>query len=165
MSNSNLLQYDFTSSSFVNGVLNDLGNNNYNGKLVNNPSLNQPGPTSSLKSVALNSGQSQYIQTPSFTTPANGMSFSFWFRSNNNSTWARVFDFGNGSNNENIIVFINSNSLGLSVRLGGDTGSSKFNAIPNMNDNVWRHLVWTISSDGLTWKVYINGVLERVLLA
>jgi hypothetical protein len=162
MSNSNLLQYDFTTSSFVNGVLNDLGNNNYNGKLVNNPSLNQPGPTSSLKSVALNSGQSQYIQLPSFTTPANGMSFSFWFRSNNNPTWARVFDFGNGSNNENIIVFINSNSLGLSVRLGGDTGSSQFNAIPYgndkvyINDNVWRHIVWTLNPSG-TWVLYLNG--------
>ena len=29
-----------------------------------------------------------------------------------------------------------------------------------MNDDTWRHLVWTISTDG-TWKFYINGVLYQ----
>ena len=29
-----------------------------------------------------------------------------------------------------------------------------------VNDDTWRHLVWTISSDG-TWKIYMNGQLYR----
>ena len=35
----------------------------------------------------------------------------------------------------------------------------------NCNDNAWRHFVWTISSDGLTWKVYINGSLHATITA
>ena len=30
----------------------------------------------------------------------------------------------------------------------------------NVNNNVWRHLVWTISTDG-TWKYYVDGVLLK----
>jgi len=160
MSNSILLQYDFTSSSFLNGVLTDLGNNNYNAKLVNNPSLNQSGPLSSLKSVVLNAGQSQYISAPSFTTSGSGISISFWFRSNNNSTWARIFDFGNGSGNNNIIAYINSGNLGLSV-YKGSSSTQYNNVIPSVNDNKWRHILWTLDPSGV-WNLYLNGNLFNI---
>ena len=32
--------------------------------------------------------------------------------------------------------------------------------VRNVNDNVWRHFVWTISADG-TWTYYFDGVLYR----
>jgi hypothetical protein len=160
MSNSILVQYDFTSASFLNGALNDIGNNNYNAKVVNNPSLNQAGPLPSLKSVVLNVSQSQYISLPAFTTPSNGMSISFWFRSNNNATWARVFDFGNGSNNNNIIAYINSGNFGLSV-YKGSTSTQYNNVIPSVNDNVWRHILWAFDPTGV-WNLYLNGNLYNI---
>ena len=128
----------------------------------NNPSLNQPGPTSSLKSALFNVSEQQYITVPSFTTPNNGMSFSFWFRSNNNGTWARIFDFGNGAASDNIIAFINNNEFGLSVYAGNTPGqNSQFNAIPNVNGNVWIHIVWTLDPSGV-WNLYLNGNLYNI---
>jgi hypothetical protein len=35
------------------------------------------------------------------TPGTSGLSFAFWFRSNLNGTWARIFDFGNGSASDN----------------------------------------------------------------
>lgn len=81
MSDSNpiFLQYDFSNASYTNGILNDLGPNNINAKLVNNPLLDQAviNGVTSLKSTYFNASQSQYIQLPEFTTSANGMTFSF----------------------------------------------------------------------------------------
>jgi hypothetical protein len=125
----------------------------------NNPSLNQPGPTSSLKSALFNISQEQYITVPTFITPNNGMSFSFWFKSNNNGTWARIFDFGNGEGSDNIVAYINNNEFGLSVYAGNTPGpNSQFDAIPNVNGNVWIHIVWTLDPSGV-WNLYLNGNL------
>ena len=45
----------------------------------------------------------------------------------------------------------------MCVHLGGN-GFLNSNVYPNVNDNVWRHVVWTISPAGI-WAVYINGVV------
>lgn len=126
----------------------------------NNPSLNQPGPTQILKSALFNVNQQQYITVPPFATPTNGLSFSFWFQSNGNSTWARVFDFGNGAASDNIIAFINNGNLGLSVYIGGSSTQNN-NVMPNVNDNVWRHIVWTLDPSGI-WNLYLNGNLYNI---
>jgi hypothetical protein len=126
----------------------------------NNPSLNQPGPTQILKSALFNVNEQQYITVPAFTTPTNGLSFSFWFQSNNNSTWARIFDFGNGAASDNIIAYINNGNLGLSVYIEGSSTQND-NVIPNVNDNVWRHIVWTLDPSGV-WNLYLNGNLYNI---
>ena len=67
-----------------------------------------------------------------------------------------MFEFGNGPSSDNIIVFINNGFLGIAGFVGENM--KEYDAIiPNMNDNVWRHFAWTLSTDG-TWIVYINGV-------
>ena len=128
----------------------------------NNPSLNQPGPTQILKSALFNVSEQQYITVPAFTTPTNGLSFSFWFISNNNGTWARIFDFGNGAESDNIIAYINNNEFGLSLYAGNTPApNSQFDAIPNVNNNVWIHIVWTLDPSGV-WNIYLNGNLYNI---
>jgi hypothetical protein len=107
--------------------------------------------------ILLNSSSSQYIQLPQFETTNNGLTFACWFQSNNNGTWARIFDFGNGANSDNIILYINSGYIGFSVYKVNNKYQID-NVIPNMNDNAWNHIAWTLSPTN-GWTIYLNGTL------
>ena len=91
----------------------------------------------------------------------NGASFSFWCKSNFNSTNARFFDFGNGQAANNVVMFIIANNLGISV-FNGATGNDQNTGI-QINDNTWRHVCWTMTYDAppstsSIYTIYINGV-------
>jgi hypothetical protein len=156
-----LMQYNFANSDFSGSNLQNSVDKSYNASIINTPSVNQDGPMSSVKAISLN-GINQYISINAFETSNMGLSFAFWFKSNANKTWARIFDFGNGSPNNNIIAFVNNGSLGLSVNTGnqGNTAYQSSNIISNINDNNWRHIVWTLSYPN-GWQVYLNGKLAQ----
>lgn len=82
------------------------------------------------------------------------------FKTKNSGAWARIFDFGNGEDINNILFSVNRGNekkIGYAVHSPGYLyGTINL----DVNDDVWRHVVWTISTDG-TWKVYINGVLYQ----
>lgn len=112
-------------------------------------------------SLSLNSSPSQYINVGKTITGMNGLSFGCWFKSNNNSSFARVFDFGNGSSSDNIAMFVNNGTIGGSVYITNIQGN-QLNFTPNINNNQWNHIVWTLSKpNGNTsnWIVYLNGKL------
>jgi hypothetical protein len=117
--------------------------------------------------LSLVAGSSQYLQTANFTPTINGLSFSFWYKSNASGSWARIFDFGNASANNNIFCSINSsglNSVYFENFYGAIASNTTLNDI-NYNDNVWRHITWTLTyaeaaSTTSTWKIYINGALK-----
>jgi hypothetical protein len=116
----------------------------------------------------------QYVQLPSFWTGNNGLTFACWFKSNNNQTHARLFDFGcggasgfrslnnNADGNKNIIASIVSGNLRCQT-CDGNSSNYAFNTAFQLNDNVWRHMAWTMATDG-TWKVYINGQMTNMEL-
>ena len=89
-----------------------------------------------------------------------GMSFSLWFNTNTNSgSWSRLFDFGNGPGNNNILI--TNNSWGGTGNLAFficDNGVYTYTKIDNVYvlNNKWIHLVWSISTDG-TWTIYLNN--------
>jgi hypothetical protein len=113
-------------------------------------------------SLSLNSSPSQYINVGTTITGMHGLSFGCWFKSNNNSTWARIFDFGNGSSSDNIAMFINNGTIGGTVYITNIQGN-QLNFTPNINNNQWNHIVWTLSkpagSNTCNWIVYLNGKL------
>jgi hypothetical protein len=113
-----------------------------------------------------------WITYPSFTISQTGLTFSMWFKSSDPvgftgyTTWTRLFDFGTGlgaSQTYGIMACILSNNLSLTVTSTSNVVCQLGNVYSNCNDNVWRHLVWTISSDGLTWCIYINKVLQATI--
>jgi hypothetical protein len=110
-----------------------------------------------------------WIVYPAFQITQTGLSFSMWFKTDISSAtpWSRLFDFGNGPESDNIFAFIINGNLGIgSYPIGSTENGNQFqlqNVFPKCNDNVWRHFVWTISADGLTWKVYINRVLQATI--
>jgi hypothetical protein len=128
--------------------------------------------------LLLNSALNQYTSIPFITGGATGVSawpdkdgfsISFWFRSNNSQNNAPIYELGNGPSNAVISSYIFNNALGCSI-YGNWTDFSN-TLVPNVNNNVWYHCVWTVTNlnpaQALTingasaslWKIYINGSL------
>jgi hypothetical protein len=90
----------------------------------------------------------------------NGLSFGCWFKSNENKNFARIIDFGNGTANNNIVLYIYNNTLGVCIYLM----NKSYDVIPksmtpNINDNKWHHLVWTIqpTKTGSMYTIYLDN--------
>lgn len=116
-------------------------------------------PTSGLTSEWLTI-HNPILKSASWPTN-NGVSFSFWCKSNNNSTWARFFDFGNGPSSDNILMGVNSNNIVITV-YSGATGNDQYTNI-QINDNIWRHVCWTLTyatpnATNSIYTIYVNGI-------
>jgi len=108
--------------------------------------------------VVTNARAEQYVRLPTFSTDISGITFTCWFRSNNNGTWARLFEFANSllnESNNNINLFINNSFIGNGIRQY-NYNIQNTNIVPEINDNIWRHVAWTINTNGIS-TLYING--------
>jgi hypothetical protein len=137
-----------------------LLSNNIPNKLINDINKYftlQDGPNPNLKSIYYEASKKNYLKiTNPFKTYNSGLSFTFWFKAGSNPTWARFFDFGNGAAQDNIICYINSNQIGFSVYKRSTNSINQFNVIPNVLDNKWHHIVWTLNTDK-TWIIYLDN--------
>lgn len=108
--------------------------------------------------VMTNAKADQYIRLPTFSTDITGLTFTCWFRSNNNGTWARLFEFANSllnDGNNNIVLFMNNSYIGNVINQYYYFILNT-NIVPEINDNIWRHVAWTINTNGIS-TLYING--------
>ena len=118
------------------------------------PTAQASGPWASSHSAFLTGSSSQFFTLPSLTLP-NAMSVCswFWISSSMTRNWNRVFDFGNGPNNDDFFV-------------GNDAGFSNLRtavrkATVNIADsiitagtpaNTWKHVCLVISgTSGNLW--------------
>jgi len=113
----------------------------------------------------------QYINIPPPLSWTNdGLTFSMWFRvSRKNNIWPRLFDFGNGPGDNNVLVACLSGGLQFYV-FGYGTYAAKNWELNGLNHNSWNHLTWTLSITNPAqdpknpsfgqWKIYINGLLK-----
>ena len=99
-----------------------------------------------------------------FINGNNGITFSTWFRSNFNNTWARIFDFGNAAGSDNILLANYNNNLVLSVYRGTAVASQQENLLSAypINDYKWYHIAFSLSYIGSNSPtanliVYLNG--------
>jgi len=108
--------------------------------------------------LSLDGTMVQYVKLPPIQTSNTGLSFALWFKSNNNGTWTRLFDIGNGPGQDNLVLTIHDNKL-----LAWTPRDSKWVSNARINDNVWHHVAWTMSEGGNyargTWKFYLDGTL------
>ena len=166
INNSLSVYFPFESTDVSGTTLTNRANSSYNAILYNGASLSTTVYKLGSSSLSLTASSSQYAQISNFTSTTNGLTFAFWYKSNGSGVWSRIFDFGNGSANENI--FVTANSGGNNLQCGyyyGSSGTSYSSTLSdiNYNDNVWRHVVWTLTyattgSATSTWNVYVNGV-------
>jgi microcystin-dependent protein len=116
-----------------------------------------------IYTIQTSANQTKYVTLPSFTTTNSGLTFSCWFESNYNSTWARIFDFGNGAGSNNILLAINNNSLIFGIYQGSTVSQPAVLTSYNSNNNKWNHIAITMTyaaSGSTTSNVifYLNGV-------
>ena len=152
-----LLEFSFEQAT-VNGVyLTNGGTLAITSQLYNSPTISSSDVKVGSGSLQLSASSSQYVSIPAFTTGSSGLSFACWFKSSG-SSWARIFEFGNGPDADNIIMFINLiNGLALTVYNAGVVQSENLNVV-SINNNVWYHVVWTLDPSG-AWMLYLNGAL------
>lgn len=109
--------------------------------------------------LSLNGTSTQYVNIGKIITGMKGLSFGCWFRSNLNKNYAKIIDFGNGSNN-NICLYITNNKLGFNILLTNKNINKQIdNLSPPINDNKWHHVVWTITptSTGANYNLYLDN--------
>jgi len=83
----------------------------------------------------------------------NGITISLWFKMSNNSPQnARIFDFGNGTNE---YMYVSRNELENSLTF--DISGTYFNTTDTYVDDNFHHLVWIITSSG-EWMIYIDNI-------
>ena len=154
------IQYDFSSSTFrqPNTTMNIAPGDNpslYDGTIVNNASIDNIGVTNDTRSILLDSTKQHYVNIPPFSTTSSGLSFSFVFKSNNTSSWGKIFDLSNGAGSDNILCYINNGNLGFGVYIGS-TAYLADNVVSNVNNNTWYNIAWTLTN-GSGWNIYVNG--------
>jgi hypothetical protein len=97
-------------------------------------------------------------ETTDFISP-NGMTFSLWIDSSGTTLNAPIFYFGSASAADYIKLIINS-SNSISCNVTTAVGNSTVALIPNYNNRIWRHVVWTLgysSSNTSRWNIYIDS--------
>ena len=122
--------------------------------------------------TAFNTGASGgHAQIASLTNGNDGMTFSFWFKpTGTHGVSARIFDFGNGQNSDNILFWkpvSTSDYPQVWMTRGSPSTPTTAISLSNLTDfftsgTGWKHIVWTLSysaSNTSTWNVYYNGAL------
>lgn len=112
----------------------------YAATVYNSPSFNTTTYKTGSSSLYLN-GSSQYIDIDDFTSSTSGITIACWFKTSSGN-WARIFDFGNASGNNNILFSPNN---GPSV-YRGTSQATQPGTIGSYADNNWNHLIWTLSA-------------------
>ena len=99
-----------------------------------------------------------YVQAPNFRL-AGALSFTGWVYKTSMGNWQRVFDFGSGANNNNLILANEgTTSQGVwSIRRAGTERRIRVQDFWILNQ--WQHVAATVSDQG-SMKLYHNGVLK-----
>ena len=159
-----ILYYSFSPNTISDGIISNMGAAQYSsisGALQN-------GAYVVNNQLVLSGGQSQqYMKTVTpFGTTSVGLTIACWFRSANNGQWARVFDFGNGKESDNILVSTTGSSAGITFQVYQGKYSTEYTLPGFYNDNIWRHVGWVLTleiSGYSTWTIYINGMAVQQL--
>lgn len=101
-------------------------------------------------------GDGEYVTLPSgIVSNLTDFTVSAWVNPAQNSTWSRVFDFGNGPG-ANMFLTLNSGSqLRFAITNGGGGAEQRINGTGTLPLNTWSHVAVTLS--GSTGTLYVNG--------
>lgn len=106
-------------------------------------------------------GQNDFLMSPEATYFNSNFTVEVWLYKRNNNTWSRVFDFGNGPNQSNVIMALsNGNSGKLSFHINNLDGSKSMISPEPLPVNQWVHVTIRLTAH-IGW-MYIDGVQETV---
>jgi len=105
-------------------------------------------------------GISDFIMFPKGTYVNSDFTFETWFLKRSNNNWSRIFDFGNGPGQENVIVVLSRETTGrLSFHINKDGYSRSFELPDPTPLNEWTHVTLRLTGN-IGWA-YINGNMVK----
>ncbi|NTV83122.1 MAG: LamG domain-containing protein [Bacteroidales bacterium] len=105
-------------------------------------------------------GISDFIKSPEGIYFNSDFTFETWVLKRSNNNWSRIFDFGNGPGEENVIVVLSRETSGnLSFHITKDGLSRSFELSDPTPLNEWTHVTLRLTGN-IGW-VYINGNLQK----
>jgi len=121
-------------------------------------SISNSPPTASPAGTWLSFDQNgSYVQVPSGTYFAGDLTAEAWVYLRSYATWSRLFDFGNGPNQANVLVTLTDGSAGPPVYVGAGSTVSFVNTIPTTGVH---HVAVTVQ--GTTVRTYVDGTQTNV---
>jgi hypothetical protein len=133
-------------------TITDLSANGIDGTLVNGV-----GYSSNLFTL---DGTNDYIDLPEgFADFTSGFSFFAIANVGSANGWERIFDFGNGGPDNNILFARNSSTNNLSFEIyDGETTNGKITLTDGVLNNTLAF--YGVTADGTNCKIFRNGVLQ-----
>lgn len=102
-------------------------------------------------------GKDDYIALPAMEINySQGFTVEVWVKYNSFKSWSRIIDFGNGENQDNLILANagTSNALVLSIRMG--SSEKRLDASNVLVTGQWMHVAATVDKTG-KGIIYVNG--------
>ncbi|HYH04146.1 MAG TPA: LamG-like jellyroll fold domain-containing protein, partial [Bacillota bacterium] len=142
-------QFDQSSGTTVTDSINGK-----NATLVNGPTW-----VAGKSGNAVNlDGSNDYVNLPQGMVSALGnFTISVWVKLDSISTWARIFDFGSGTNaNMFLTPRGSSNGVRFAITTGGYGSEQQINSQAALPTGVWKHVA--VTKSGNVAKLYVDGV-------
>ena len=104
-------------------------------------------------------GTNAFVEVPDGVWFDGAYSTSCWIRPEAFGNFARIYDFGNGQTNDNILACLTQGTNGrlAAQNYNGSNGGTLISAGSGAALNQWSHVVVTF--DGSITRIYLNGVL------
>jgi len=123
------------------------------------------GKARNLKYKKFDREKKQYIKVPhSIFYGSEGVTFCLWYKADidKNWQWTRLFDFGNGPGENNIIcAFLNNSLQFYSIKDWNPRDYANWQIIMAADSN-WHHLAWSLHPTN-GWRIYMNSTLVATL--
>jgi hypothetical protein len=105
-------------------------------------------------------GVSAFAAAPAGVWFNGPFTVSCWVKPNSITSWARLFDFGNGSASDNVTATLfqaTANRQQAETYIGNSSSGFALTNAPGLRLNQWNH--YLVQFDGTTIRIYIDGVL------
>jgi hypothetical protein len=142
----------------MNGNANDASGNNINGNLVGGVTAVEDRFGAAGGALAFN-GTNGHITLPAGVY-FNGSDFTVntWVRKVSNNSWSRIFDFGNGNANNNVLLALSNGTTGrpaCEIYAANVSAGQVGSPSATVQNNQWQLLTYTWSANNA--RIFING--------
>jgi hypothetical protein len=133
----------------------DYSENSFNASIYDKESYTMIAARTKSGENALSlNGSTNYLLLPYQTGDMKEMTFCAWVYLRNNSTsWQRIFDFGNGTDQYMFLTPSNGSNMRFAIKNGGD--EQIINCTRKLQASSWKHVAVTIGADKV--RVYVDG--------